>query len=112
MVIDFAARVKGVQLPYEHKGITLDDYAKHYEGNENQTIEIAIDYFKTNLFEISMHKSIAGDVLIATHQKLIEHIFFCINGGNGKLVTVMIDGGTQVANQEHFNIVKVFTWAR
>lgn len=111
MVVDFAARVKGIDLPYEHDGITLDDYVKHYETNESKTIAIAMDYFKTNLVEIPVHKNMPGDVLIATHSKSGAHTFFGINGGNGKIITVMTDGGTQVVEQNNFNIVKAFTWA-
>ena len=111
VVVDFARRVKGIELPYEHKGITLDDYAKHYDTDEEKTIAVAIDYFKTNLCEIPVYKSVPGDVLITTHPKSGDHIFFGINGGNGKVITVMIEGGTQVVEQNNFNIVKAFTWA-
>ena len=110
MIIDFAGRVKGILLPYEHKGITLDDYVECYEKDEEKTIAVAMDYFKTNLIEISLHETIAGDVLIATHRKSGNHIFFGIDGGNGKVVTVMIEGGTQVVERSNFNIIKAFTW--
>jgi len=113
LVIDFAARVKGVDLPYEHDGITLDDYVKHYETNESKTIAVAMDYLKTNLTEIPAYRSIAGDVLIAVPKaKSAERIFFGIDGGNGKIVTVLIEGGTQAVKREHHNIIKAFKWAR
>jgi hypothetical protein len=112
MVVDFAARVKGVQLPYEHKGITLDDYASHYDMDEEKTIAVAIDYLKTYLIEIPPQRTVAGDVVIAVYHKSGDHIFFGIDGGNGKVITVMIEGGTQVIKRQYYKIIKAFTWAQ
>ena len=108
LVMDYAKSFNDKELPVEFDGMTLETYGDWYSQDETRTVEIAIKYLDTYLHEVTPAKSIAGDVLVLRYGSCI---FFGIDGGNGKIITVFIEKGIRVISKRHFKIIKAFTWA-
>ena len=89
-----------------YKGITLQNYADHYIKNNN-IIDFAIEYFLQFCNEVEISKRVPGDILFLEDE---EGKFLGIDGGNGKVLTVVRNGTTEVLSQEKYKIRKVLRW--
>ena len=89
-----------------YRGLTLKNYADNYI-EDNNIIDYAIEYFLQFCTEVDISKRTPGDILFLEDK---EGKFLGIDGGNGKVLTVVRNGVTEVLPQGKYKIRKVLRW--
>ena len=96
LVIDYL-RLRGVNIPndVEFKGLTFKNYKDAYLENTD-VIDCAVEFLLQYCKEIKLHECLAGDILLLQNESGTKYLG--IDGGNGNVITAVINQDVVVTN--------------
>ena len=109
LVINYL-RQRGVSLPEEHSGYTLQSYPELYQTNPNYAREVMVSCLDSILSQIPANRVAPGDILLIKLKGTSEGFFLAINGGNGNALMVSEIRGVISLPMRVYKILKGWTY--
>jgi len=101
--------MRGVDLPKQYKGLTLETYKDLYETDPEQATRVMIEFVEEHMEEIPRHRMFAGDVALArVTGEDRGHAFLVIDGGNGNIICATEELGVSITSVKYYKIERVF----
>jgi hypothetical protein len=113
LILEFAS-LSGMPIPEDWEGFTSKNYAKFYEKQPVEAMEVLACWITSIGKEIPAIHAFAGDILVMRlkrgHSPDLPRFFLGIHAGQDKIMAVTEKRGVTLIPIRDYEIIKAFRW--